>query len=205
MDETAQERFDRVGLRGWPGPAADFEKIAQISVDLLVARGLEPADRILDVGAGTLRIGRKLIARQDPGAYVGVEPAELALAAGARSIEDLVRRKRPRLLVGSRPSFVPVGGFRFALAQSVFSHLPLAQVAAWTRQISQALAPGGQLVFSWFPGPADYQGQAYAKRAEYRAETLAGLAEASGLVFEAVPWPHPRLSWAAMIKPPAEG
>lgn len=131
-----------------------WEEIGRLQFDFLRAQGLRPSDRLLDLGCGTLRGGRHVIAYLDPGCYTGLDISPAAIAFG----EALVARegladKRPRLLVGGTEGlrFTEVAGSRFdrVLAQSVFTHLPPELIAEAFAHLDGILAPDGRFYFTY--------------------------------------------------------
>src|SRR6516164_2727494 len=59
-----------------------WDEIGQLQLDFLVARGLMPHHRLLDVGCGSLRAGVKVVRYLDPGHYAGIDLHESLLDAG---------------------------------------------------------------------------------------------------------------------------
>jgi SAM-dependent methyltransferase len=127
--------------------------------------GLQPADRVLDVGCGIGRMARVLTRElQPPGAYDGFDISRQAI--------EWCRRHYVRLpvpftfthadLVNSL--YNPGGGgaasdyhfpyldhsFDLVIATSVFTHLLADAVDNYLAQAARVLAPGGRLFVTWF-------------------------------------------------------
>ena len=134
-----------------------WDKIGRLQFEFLVQRGLRPTHFLLDVGCGSLRGGVHFIKFLDPGHYYGIDKSQELLAAG-RDIE------LPRYgLVEKDPVLVEMDDFGFdrldrqfdvALAQSVFTHLPLNSVIRCLMNMEQALRPGGEFYATFFENPA---------------------------------------------------
>jgi hypothetical protein len=60
--------------RAFVGPFEQYDVIGASQFALLYALGLRQHHRLLDVGCGSLRAGRMLIAYLEPGNYAGIEP-----------------------------------------------------------------------------------------------------------------------------------
>ena len=57
-------------------------EIGQMQFDYLVKHGLQPGDRMLEIGCGNLRAGRLFIDYLDPGNYYGIDISpDILLAA----------------------------------------------------------------------------------------------------------------------------
>jgi len=139
-----------------------WEEIGALQVDFLKAQGLQPADRMLDIGCGTLRGGRHFIAYLDAGHYTGLDISPAALEYGRQLVaREGLADKRPRLLLGEGKdlSFAELGGARFdlALAQSVFTHLPPELIADCFAHLDGILAPGGRFFFTYHHADAFVQ------------------------------------------------
>lgn len=124
-----------------------WDELGRLQYDFLVGRGLEPEHYLLDVGCGPLRAGLHFIRHLEPGHYYGVDLHAELLAAG-RDVE-LPRHglvdKRPVLTVMADFDFRKLDRqFDFALAQSVFTHLPLNHIIRCLMRMEEALVPGGQ-------------------------------------------------------------
>jgi SAM-dependent methyltransferase len=83
----------------------------------LYALGLRQDHRLLDVGCGSLRAGRLLIAYLEPGHYFGVEPNTWLVdeAVKGQVGKDLVDIKRPTFKATDRFDFSGLGEFDFVL------------------------------------------------------------------------------------------
>ena len=133
-----------------------WEDIGRRQFDFLAAHGLRPQQRLLDVGCGALRGGIHFIRYLEPGNYYGIDLNDSLLRAG-REIElveaGLVER-RPHLLLDGAFSFHRFGTtFSYALALSVFTHLPYNHIELCLINIAAALEPGGRFYATYFPAP----------------------------------------------------
>ena len=125
-----------------------WDTIGQLQFDLLVREGLEPRHRLLDIGCGSLRGGVHFIAYLDVGHYAGVDKSVERLRAG-REVE-LARAglvaKAPVLEVVDDFDFARLGGtFDYAVALSLFTHLPLELIRTCLAKLDDVLVCGGRL------------------------------------------------------------
>ena len=193
--------------RAYVGPPEDYDLIAAMTFNLLTTLGLRQHNSLLDVGCGSLRIGRLLIPYLNRGKYFGIEPAEWLVAEGIKQElgETVVQVKRPTFFFTDSPEAVgrPKVSFDFALAQSIFSHCGLDLIKGWLSTVSRSLASDGALLATFLPGDEDspQTGWVYPECVNYRPITLERAAAEVNLRFEILDWKHPRQTWALFAGP----
>ena len=192
--------------RAYVGPPARYDLISAMVFNLLTCIGLRDTHRVLDIGCGSLRVGRLLIPYLNPGNYVGVEPNKHILQEGIEHEvgRDLVRIKRPVFSYGtSLQGFGQPLGLDYAFAQSVFSHASKRIVEGWIADVSRHMKDTGAFVANFTSGSADYEGEdwVYPDCVRFRPETLGEIAERYGFKFEVLNWYHPTLTWAMFSRP----
>lgn len=188
--------------RAYVGPPEDYDLIAAMTFNLLTTLGLRQHHSLLDIGCGSLRIGRLLIPYLNRGKYFGVEPNEWLVKEGIRRElgQSLVEIKRPTFFFTD--SFERIAeaetAFNFAVAQSIFSHCGLDRIRGWLSAISRSLAQDGALVATFLIGEEDSPrtGWIYPECVKYRPATLERAAAEVNLRFEILDWKHPRQTWA---------
>jgi cyclopropane fatty-acyl-phospholipid synthase-like methyltransferase len=193
--------------RAYVGPPEDYDLIAAMAFNLLTTLGLRQHHSLLDIGCGSLRIGRLLIPYLNREKYFGVEPNEWLVDEGIRRElgETLVQIKRPTFFFSDSPDTIGQAkiAFDFALAQSIFSHCGLDLIQAWLSAISRSLAQDGVLVATFLIGEEDSarSGWIYPDCVNYRPATLDRAAKDVNLRFEILDWKHPRQTWALFAAP----
>ena len=193
--------------RAYVGPPEDYDLIAAMTFNLLTTLGLRQHHSLLDIGCGSLRIGRLLISYLNRGKYFGIEPNEWLVEEGIRRElgETLVQIKRPTFFFSDLPDTIAQAkmAFDFAVAQSIFSHCGLDLIKGWLSAISRALADDGALVATFLIGEEDSarRGWIYPECVNYRPTTLQREAEDVNLRFEILDWKHPRQTWALFAAP----
>jgi len=193
--------------RAYVGPPEDYDLIAAMTFNLLTTLGLRQYDSLLDIGCGSLRIGRLLIPYLNRGKYFGIEPAEWLVAEGIKQElgETVVQTKRPTFFFTDSPESVGRAkiAFDFALAQSIFSHCGLDLIKGWLSAVSRSLAQDGALVATFLPCDEDSlrKGWIYPECVNYRPATLERAAADVNLRFEILDWKHPRQTWALFAAP----
>jgi SAM-dependent methyltransferase len=131
-----------------------WDEVGPLERDFLVSQGLQPQHDLLDVGCGSLRGGVRFIEYLQPGHYVGIDMSQELLDAG-RTIE-LPRYgltdKEPTLVQMEDFSFPTIGRqFDYALAASVFTHLPLNDIILCLVNMGQVLKDEGTFFATFFP------------------------------------------------------
>ncbi len=193
--------------RAYVGPPEDYDLIAAMTFNLLTTLGLRQHHSLLDVGCGSLRIGRLLIPYLNRGKYFGIEPNKWLVEEGInREIgEVLVQIKHPTFLFTDSPDVVTKAkiSFDFAVAQSIFSHCGLDLIRGWLSAVSRSLAQDGALVATFLPAEEDSprSGWIYPECVNYRPATLERAAAEANLRFEILDWKHPRQTWALFAAP----
>jgi SAM-dependent methyltransferase len=193
--------------RAYVGPPQDYDLIAAMAFNLLTTLGLRQHHTLLDVGCGSLRIGRLLIPYLNRGKYFGIEPNQWLVEEGIRRElgEALVHIKRPTFFFSDSPETIAEAkiAFDFALAQSIFSHCGLDLIKNWLRAISRSLAKNGALIATFLIGEEDSPktGWIYPECVNYRPATLERAAADVNLRFEILDWKHPRQTWALFAAP----
>src|SRR5947208_5756894 len=180
--------------RAYVGPPEDYDLVAAMAFNLLTTLGLRQHHSLLDIGCGSLRIGRLLIPYLNRGKYFGVEPNEWLVDEGIRRElgETSVEIKRPTFFFSDSPDTISHAkiSFDFALAQSIFSHCGLDLINRWLSAISRSLAQDGVLVATFLIGEEDsaQTGWIYPECVNYRPATLERSAEDVNLRFESLNW-----------------
>lgn len=148
-DEQIATRAHRRRVGGY------WERIGKLQFDFLIDRGLKPDHRLLDVGCGALRGGIHFIRYLDPCHYHGIDLNESLLRAGlehelpAAGLTDRLPEANLRQTDNFACAEFGVE-FDFALAVSVFSHLPLNHIRLCLYQLSKATRPGACFYASFF-------------------------------------------------------
>jgi len=148
---AARWRLDRGWHRQRIGGLWDL--MGKHQFDFLVAQGLRPEHRLLDIGCGSLRGGLHFIEYLAPGNYIGIEKEKRRLDAALRFelSKETLREKRPRLVHMENFDFAALGAkIDFALAQSVFSHVPMNTIVRCVLNVDRVLAPGGRFFATFF-------------------------------------------------------
>jgi len=189
----------RAGIRKYPGPAVQWHAQGEWMVGFLQEHaGIQPCHQVLDIGAGPLRVGWRLIDFLYADNYFAIEPNERVLRAGV----DLLK---PWTIVQKRPRFSTSATFELdtfdrhfdaIFAHNVFIHCGPAQLQLCLSRVPAVLQPGGTFICSLFLDEVDRMlshekaGQGYPHAdfglVYYRQETAERMFDIAGLVVQEV-------------------
>jgi SAM-dependent methyltransferase len=185
------------------GTDAFWDYLGKLQLDYLVEQGLKPEHYVLDVGCGPLRAGVHFIGYLDAGHYAGIDKRGDTLER-ARDIE-LPRYgladKNANLLVNGAFEFSKLGmTFDYAIAQSVFTHLPVNNIIRCLVEMAKVLNPGGRFYATIYENPNGKQIQQSERvvsfpdrdKYHYDLDTLRCAAQGTGLTMSYHgDWGHP--------------
>ena len=191
--------------RAYVGPPEDYDRVAAMTFGLLTSLGLRQHHKVLDIGCGSLRVGRLLIPYLNSRCYFGIEPNRWLVGQGIDKEvgESQVRIKEPEFLFAeSAEAWVGTHLFDFIVAQSIFSHTGHELLDTWLRDASRLLTPSGALVATFLVDKMDTveKGWVYPDCVKYKVKTMKAGAQRYGLDFQVLDWRHPRQTWALFAK-----
>ncbi len=192
--------------RAYVGPPADYDLIAAMCFGLLTSLGLRGRHRLLDVGCGSLRLGRLIIPYLNAGNYCGMEPNQWLVNEGlAQELgREIVALKQPEFFyTDSVAQMGQAGVFDFAIAQSIFSHCGPDLLQQHLSGIFDALGPAGALLATYVIGESDSTdvGWVYPGCVTYTEQRMGQAAAQAGYACYPLDWLHPRQRWALCAKP----
>jgi SAM-dependent methyltransferase len=210
--------------RAFVGPPEQYDVIGAAQFALLYALGLRQHHRLLDVGCGSLRAGRLLIAYLEPGNYFAVEPHTWLIDEAIKNQvgKDLIDIKRPTFRATDRFDFSGFGTFDFVLVQGVATNAGPTLVPVMLRAIREALAPRGICSITFVhPGTVDPDVVCvdpddsaalpwlYPNCYAYERHVVERWVTSASLFGGPIPWYHPRQTWwllalAPEVLPPSE-
>lgn len=145
-----------------------WDETGRAQMALLRAAGLRPQHHLLDIGAGSLRLGCKAVPYLEPGHYWATD-ASLALMLRGHAEElspgDRARLPREQLIEDATFAFPGVPArITHAIAFAVFTHLPSAALASALVSIRQRFPELEYLAFTVFLAPDAGFGMAFRQR-----------------------------------------
>jgi SAM-dependent methyltransferase len=155
----------------------------QAEFDYLIGHGLQPGDRMLEIGCGTLRAGHLFIDYLSAGNYYGIDVSPGALIAAQQVLAEFgLQAKMPHLSLvsGLDLRFLPASKFTVVQAHNVFARLPAAAIGDGLAQVNRVMTRDAIFDFT-FDRTDGVEPELLRKDFYYRADTLASIADAGGL------------------------
>lgn len=103
-----------------------WDETGRLQLALLQAHGLQPHHRLLDIGAGSLRLGCRAVPYLDPGNYWATDASGALMLRGYQTeLADPARLPPAQLVPDADFAFPGIPqGIDMAIAFAVFTHLP---------------------------------------------------------------------------------
>jgi hypothetical protein len=146
-----------------------FEKTGRAQLEALIRHGLNPWDRLLDIGCGALCGGYWMIHFLNNGGYHGIEPNTLAFNAGIEHIIEpgLLEEKQPKFLHNDQYDFSGFNEtFDYFHAHSIWTHAPKKDIEKMLDGFVAFARPGASFLTS-FKSPRPF-------RPDYKGDTWVG-------------------------------
>jgi 2-polyprenyl-3-methyl-5-hydroxy-6-metoxy-1,4-benzoquinol methylase len=184
-----------------------WEEIGAHQLNFLQRHGLMNDHLLLDVGCGCLRGGIPCIRYLEAGNYFGLDINASLIKAGLIEIErEGLTERRPNLLVNDKFEFSRFDRtFDYAIALSLFTHLPMNHIIRCLIEIRKVLSPGAQFFATFFEAPSsahlervrhtpgDIQTNYDSDPYHYSFEECRMMARAAGAQVRLIgAWDHPR-------------
>ena len=185
------------GHRGYVGGM--WEEIGRLQFDFLLSKGLKPDSYLLDIACGSLRLGVKVIPYLEPSHYLGIEKESGLVKAGLEKELDpkLKEEKQPNIVISNSFEFEKLEQKAdFAIAQSLFTHLPPSLIDLCFQKLYPWLEDDGVFYATFFKTekkinnpkrPHDHYGFAYTQT------EMCSFGETNGFASNYIgDWNHPR-------------
>jgi cyclopropane fatty-acyl-phospholipid synthase-like methyltransferase len=129
-----------------------WDEIGELQFDFMVAQGLKPHHKLLDIGCGCLRGGVHFIRYLDEGNYYGVDKDPDLLKAGMSEAKMAGLGYRLFYLeLDSKFRFNQLNAdFDFAIAQSLFTHLNLNEILLCLINLEKVISDKGKFYATYF-------------------------------------------------------
>ena len=151
--ELTQKEIDTKYYRDFVGGM--WDEMGELQFEFLLREGLKPNHYLLDVGCGALRGGIHFIRYLDDTHYYGIDSNTSLIESGKReSEENGLLEKHPQLLVNNKFEVSKFNmSFDYAIAQSVFTHLPINHIIRCLSEMSKVMKAEGVFFATFFEAP----------------------------------------------------
>ncbi len=134
-----------------------WDEIGELQFRWLVAQGMAPHHKLLDLGCGCGRLAVKAVPYLDAHNYFGIDISPSLLAAARSEIEAAgVLQKLSQDALRATAHFDPspaMPAVDFIMALSLFTHLTLQRLPTALRTIRAHMAPGARFYATFFTAP----------------------------------------------------
>jgi len=191
MDDLIKKKH-----RAYVGPTENYDRSGSLQFCLLTLSGLRSYHKVLDIGCGSLRLGKLLIPFLESKNYFGVEPEEWLIesAIDEELGSRLIELKEPKFLHNENFDFKPFKTkFDFCIAQSIFSHTTLAQLEICIHSVAENIQSTGSFLATAYLGDSDYTGDkwVYPECVSFKFSTIKKIANDVSMNATKLDWPHP--------------
>ncbi len=153
--EQFQQRIDAAGV--WSGgPEVHFERVGRMTLATAIEYGLMPDHKVLDVGAGSLRVGWWFLNYIEPSNYHAIEPNHEMINTAAKIIGEKIN-----VYYNTDREFPDVE-FDFVIARSIWTHASKPMIAKMLSEFAENSSLRGRFLTSFHPAESadqDYMGQ----------------------------------------------
>lgn len=132
-----------------------WDETGRVQMALLIRAGLRPGDRLLDIGAGALRLGRLAVPWLEAGHYWATDASRALLLRGREAeLDDPAQLPKDRLIEDAAFGYPGVpADIDLALAFAVFTHLPADRLAVALGSARRRFPALRAVLFTAFLGP----------------------------------------------------
>lgn len=193
--------------RAFVGPAELYDVMGAMQFNLLTFLGLREHHYLLDIGCGSLRVGRLFIPYLLKGRYYGIEPDKWLVQEGIENElgRDLVRIKQPVFSYDDNFALTVFDRqFDFIIAQSIFTHASQSQIRRCLSEAKKVMQSQAVFVANFIQGAQNYSGDewVYPDAVTYTLERMISLAEEQDLVCYPIEWPQLKNRiWIVIVHP----
>jgi hypothetical protein len=203
-----RKKFEKKDYKGFVGNPKKYDLIGSIIFRLLQKCGLKKQHFLLDVGAGSLRVGKDLIPWLWKKRYYGVEPQRWLFELGLTQLEGkTIKEKDPCLLPSDKFDFEKFEKkFDFVLIANLFYFLPKSQIELCLNELRKVIKKDTKILLNFIPGEKDYNKNKtqYPQIVKYTKKYIEGLLTDFDIEYIPIKYPGPQVFILAQLKDESE-
>jgi len=182
--------------RRYVGPDSKYDIIAANQFIALINNGLREYHTILDIGCGTMRVGRLLINYLLPERYYGIEPNKEIYDLACKNEIGLEMEALKKFVVCHIDDFnlnhFGIVRYDYILAHSIFSHTSKSQLEKCIKSAKTVLKEKGVFLATYIEGPDNKKEDwSYPNGITFRYETIKQICRLNGLKCDKMALKHP--------------
>lgn len=158
------------------GPDEYFEGVGRNTLATAITHGLMPEHKVLDIGAGSLRVGWWFLHYIEPSNYYAIEPVKVRIDTGARllGVDDDIN------IYYNDDFEFPGVEFDFVIARSIWTHASKWMISKMLDEFVENSAPGAKFLTSVIP--------ARSEREDYKGDEWIGTRDEPGMIQHRLQW-----------------
>jgi hypothetical protein len=202
-----RKKKENKDYKGFVGNPKKYDLIGNIIFRLLQKCGLKKQHYLLDVGAGSLRVGKDLIPWLWKNRYHGVEPQRWLFELGLAQIEESLDEKNPCSLPSDKFNFeIFEKKFDFVLIANLFYFLPKLQIELCLNELKKVIKKDTKILLNFIPGPKDFEGKKtyYPQIVKYTKKYIESLLTDFDIEYIPIKYPGPQVFILAKLKDESE-
>lgn len=194
-------------FRAYVARPGRYDLNASNQFSLLTQLGLRDYKYVLDIGCGSLNLGRLLIPFLLPARYFGIEPNRWLVEKGVEHNlgNEIIGLKKPSFQYVSDFSFYNFNQeFDFLIAHSIFSHAPPSQIEQCLMEARKVMNEESIFVASFSKGENSFKDYwIYPGLWTYEFDYMKSIISKCGLYCKELKWNHAGVqTWIAITKNP---
>jgi len=195
---TDQLKAGDKDYKAYVGPIVNYDVLSIIQFAVLCQLNLRMFRKVLDIGCGSLRLGKLLIPFLNEGNYHGIEPNKWVCDQGLKNElgDDIKALKKPNFYHFDDFKLSRINEkFDMIMAHSIFTHASEKQIRTCLDEVNLILKPQGLFAANFNIGKTNYAGDewVYPGCVPYTLGFIAEMAKDAGLKVIYCEWTTPHV------------
>jgi len=209
-NKRRQPRIPALGShhhRAYVGPYDEYDIKGALQFSLLTFLGLREHHRLLDIGCGSLRLGRLMLVYLAAGNYCGLERNDWLVddAVANELTPCFFEKKHPEIVYDSSwdLSHFAAGPFDYVNIHSIFCHAPSREIRRCLSAIRRRIHDHTTVSATFAEGTTSYAGSdwVYPDVVRYERKSIKEMCREEGYAVTPLSWAHPKQQWFLLSHP----